>query len=88
MPPCQFLGQRPEVTAREATARHVRDALRALGYGHGIHWAADITTLPLRFVVSVARTHGMADAAGGEYDGWTAGRAARLPDWAGKAAVS
>jgi hypothetical protein len=58
-------------TAQEATARHVRDALRALGYGHGIHWAADITTLPLRFVVSVARAHGMTDAAGDEYDGWT-----------------
>lgn len=88
MAPCQFLGQRPGVTtAQEATARHVRDALRALGRGHGIHWAADITTLPLRFVASVARTHGMADA-GDEYYEWTTVRAAQLPDWAGKAAAS
>lgn len=56
-------------TAQEAAARHVRDALRALGCGHGVHWAADITTLPLRFVVRVARAHGMTDAAGGEYEG-------------------
>lgn len=55
-------------TAQEVTARHVRDALRALGCGHGIYWAADITALPLRFVVSVARAHGMTDAAGDESD--------------------
>ena len=58
--------------AQEAAARrvrHERDALRALGYGHGVQWAADITALPLRFVVSVARAHGMTDAAGGEYEG-------------------
>ena len=58
-----------KMTAQEATARHVCDALRALGYGHGIQWAADITALPLRFVASVARARGMADAAGGEHDG-------------------
>jgi hypothetical protein len=65
--------------AQEATARHVRDALRALGCGYGIHWAADITTLPLRFVVRVARAHGMTDAAD-EYDGWTGYSLAGLLD--------
>jgi hypothetical protein len=58
-----------KTTAQVATARHVGDALRALGYGHGIQWAADITALPLRFVASVARARGMTKAAGGEHDG-------------------
>jgi hypothetical protein len=56
-----------KTAAQEAAARHVRDALGALGYGHGVHWAADITTLPLRFVARVARAHGLA---GDEHDGW------------------
>ena len=71
-----------KTTAQEATARHarhIRDALRALRYGHGIHWAADITTLPLRFVVFVARAHGLLDAAD-EYDGWTGYSLAGLLD--------
>ncbi len=74
VPPAVLEAGVGRTAAQEATARrarHVRDALRALGYGHGVHWAADITTLPLRFVVSVARAHGMTDAAGDEYDGWT-----------------
>jgi hypothetical protein len=86
VPPAVREAAAQEAAARRARrSRHVRDALRALGCGHGVHWAADITTLPLRFVVAVARAYDMTDGAGGEYGGLPAGRAARRPGWAGKA---
>jgi hypothetical protein len=49
-----------------ARLRHRELALRALQCGRGIHWASDITTLPLRFVVNVAAAHGFLDADTGD----------------------
>lgn len=40
-------------------ARNRDDALRALKHGRGLQWAADITTLPLRFVIKVAAQNGL-----------------------------
>jgi hypothetical protein len=52
-----------EDPAARERARAQRDlAIRALRIGRGIRWAADITTLPLRFVDRIAREHGIPDA--------------------------
>jgi hypothetical protein len=51
-----------EDPAARERARAQRDlAIRALRLGRGIRWAADITTLPLRFVDRIAREHGIPD---------------------------
>ncbi len=51
-----------EDPAARERARAQRDlAIRALRLGHGIRWAADITTLPLRFVARVAREYRLPD---------------------------
>ena len=51
-----------EDPAAQKRARAHRDlAIRALRLGRGIRWAADITTLPLRFVDRIAREHGIPD---------------------------
>lgn len=41
--------------------RHRELALRALMCGRGVHWASDITTLPLRLVARVAAEAGISD---------------------------
>lgn len=44
-----------------ARLRHRELALRALQCGRGVHWASDITTLPLRLVARVAAEVGISD---------------------------
>jgi hypothetical protein len=44
-----------------ARLRHRELALRALMCGRGVHWASDITTLPLRLVARVAAEAGISD---------------------------
>jgi hypothetical protein len=41
--------------------RHRELALQALRCGRGVHWASDITTLPLRLVARVAAEAGISD---------------------------
>jgi hypothetical protein len=42
----------------EVNDMHRDLALRALECGHGLNWAADITTLPLRIIIRVAAENG------------------------------